>query len=275
MVYMDFKDSPQVVFQDAERDYFGEGYLRKRTWFDAAFHRRRARERIRAIRRHKRNGRLLDVGCGPGDLLVEARRAGFEPLGLEYSPALAAHARDRGGLEVYEGDVATLRSDAPFDVVVMSHVVEHVVSPIDTLREVRRLLTGNGVLYVATPNICSWEARFPGWGSYEPYHLSYFAPSTLTLALREAGFRVRELWTTEPFSAWLNTGLRGFLGHRYEQARLAMQRDVRGVRRPRAFVASTALNAARFVSGAMLTPIRRVQAARLRGEELVCIGAIA
>jgi SAM-dependent methyltransferase len=270
MVYADIPDAGSLV-ESVHRDYFGDGYLRKRAFFTDWPHRWKARRRLEVIRRHKPGGRLLDIGCGGGDLLVEARAAGYEGVGLDDSIALVAHARQRHGLEVHCGDPASFKPSAPFEVVVMSHVLEHVVRPLQMLESVRRFLVPEGILYVATPNIASWQARFAGWASYEPYHFVYFSPSTLTRALEQAGFRVLDLHTWEPLSGWLNTALRGWFGVGYSRVRLAVQGDPRGIYRVRYLLARAILGVARVGSGVLLTPVRMFQESRLKGEELICL----
>ena len=75
---------------------------------------------------HRPRGRLLDVGCGPGLLLDEARRRGYETAGLELSRASAAHARDALGLDVRELALEDFEDDGGgFDVVVLADVIEH------------------------------------------------------------------------------------------------------------------------------------------------------
>ena len=270
MVYADVPDASSLV-ESIHRDYFGDGYLRKRAFFTDWPHRWKARRRLRVIRHHKPGGRLLDIGCGGGDLLAEARAAGYEVVGLDDSIVLVTHVRQRHGLEIHCGDPASFKPSAPFDIVVMSHVLEHVVRPLEMLESVRRLLAPGGILYVATPNIASWQARFAGWASYEPYHFVYFSPSTLTLALEQTGFRMLHLHTWEPLSSWLNTTLRGWLGVGYSRVRLAVQSDPRGIHRLRYLLARAILGVARVGSGVLLTPVRMFQESRLRGEELICL----
>jgi len=270
MVYSDVPDASSLV-ESVHRDYFGDGYLRKRAFFTDWAHRWKARRRLEVIRRHKPGGRLLDIGCGGGDLLVEARAAGYEGVGLDDSITLVAHARQRHGLEVHCGDPASFKPSAPFEIVVMSHVLEHVVRPLQMLESVRRVLVPGGILYVATPNIASWQARFAGWASYEPYHFVYFSPSTLTRALEQAGFRVLDLHTWEPLSGWLNTALRGWFGVGYSRVRLAVQGDPRGIYRVRYLLVRAILGVARVGSGVLLTPVRMFQESQLKGEELICL----
>lgn len=271
MVYVDSGGATETLAEDAEREYFGDGYLRKRDPYTDWFHRNKARRRIALLRRYVRQGRLLEIGVGGGELLSEARSRGYAVAGVDVSPQLAEHVRSRHGIEVYCCNIAEFAPSGQFDVVVMSHVIEHVVDPMTMLEHARRLLAPGGVLYLATPNVACWEARFDGWASYEPYHLLYFAPGTLELTLNRAGFSVAEMRTDEPLSAWLNTAVRGVLRERYSAARRAVQEDSAGTHRGKYLTASAVLNSARIGSGIALTPVRLLQKQLLRGDELVCI----
>lgn len=137
-------------------------------------------------------GRLLDIGCWTGSLLVAARRRGWEPLGVEPSHWAAQRARERG-VDVIEGDLDT--ADVPpdgFDAVAMCDVLEHLAAPADALTVVRRLLRPHGALYLTVPDAGSPLARAMGrrWWSVLPMHLHYFTRSSMRMVLEHSGFRV-------------------------------------------------------------------------------------
>jgi SAM-dependent methyltransferase len=137
-------------------------------------------------------GRLLEIGCGLGDFLIEAGRHGYHATGVELSPSAVQTARARvpeavihcGRLE----DVPLPRGS--FDVCVLCDVIEHVRDPAVFVREVRALLKPDGVVYVATPSLNSWSARLLGgsWMEYKPEHLSYFNSASAQSLLYKAGF---------------------------------------------------------------------------------------
>jgi SAM-dependent methyltransferase len=136
--------------------------------------------------------RVLDVGCGDGAFLALAQACEWEVLGVEPDPKAArlAHAR---GLPVVEGGLDSLGDDhaSTFDVLTLSHVIEHVHEPVATLRQCLHLLKPGGRLWIETPNADSrGHQQFGGcWRGLEaPRHLVLFNPSSLRLALHEAGF---------------------------------------------------------------------------------------
>jgi len=90
------------------------------------------RRRVTLFRRLTglRQGRVLEIGCGPGLLLVQLRDAGYDVEGVELSTADATHGRERYGLAIREGRVETLPLERDrYDAVVMMNVVEHILDP--------------------------------------------------------------------------------------------------------------------------------------------------
>lgn len=144
-------------------------------------------------------GRLLEVGCGTGELLDGARGLGWTVTGVDFDPAAVAVARRRG-LDVREGDLAAQRfPDGAFDAVAMFHVFEHVPDPPALLAECRRILAPGGRLVVATPNPRSRGRRRFGeaWmGLDPPRHLHLYPPGVLRREAERAGFRTVDCRTT-------------------------------------------------------------------------------
>jgi SAM-dependent methyltransferase len=140
------------------------------------------------------HGRLLEIGCGHGELLVRAKQVGYDVTGVEVSAAAVEIARSKLGTSeaIVCGDIDSAGLPAGvFDVCVLADVVEHVRDPIDFLRTVRRLLKSDGVLLIAMPSLDSWSARMlrQNWMEFKPEHLSYFDVNTIQNALHQSGYR--------------------------------------------------------------------------------------
>ena len=135
------------------------------------------------------HGKLLDIGCGFGQMLRLARDRGFNVRGVEIQESSADYAR-RSGIDVFCGTVEQRKfDDGTFDVVTMWEVLEHVESPSATLREVSRIMKEDGILSIVVPNVASKNAkRDPYW--WKPYHFYHFSNETLSKYLRASGFDV-------------------------------------------------------------------------------------
>src|SRR4051794_28726363 len=155
---------------------------------EEAGRRRTARRLLRLMPPGKR---LLEVGCGHGLLLDEARAAGFEVEGLELSRDAAAYARGELGLRVHERTLAQHDAE-PCDAIVLADVLEHLDDPLAAIDDCLRLLATGGVLCLVTPDPSSRMARLAGprWWGYLPAHTFLLPRDTLRELLRERGLEV-------------------------------------------------------------------------------------
>jgi SAM-dependent methyltransferase len=134
-------------------------------------------------------GRLLDVGCGHGLLLDEARERGYETVGLELSRSAASHARAQLGLDVREAPVEDFADADGFDVIVLADVLEHLDDPVAAVDRCAGLLRPGGVLCVVTPDPSSVTARIAGrrWWGFVPAHACLVPRATLRELLAARG----------------------------------------------------------------------------------------
>lgn len=144
-------------------------------------------------------GRLLDLGCGQGDFLVEAAAAHWQATGMKFSEAAVSLCRERG-VEVVQGaSAANALSGRRFDVVTAFEVLEHLRSPGDLLSDAATLLERGGLIYLTTPNFNAL-LRHLERDSFAPIsypdHLCFFTPATLRKLAARHGFRVASLQST-------------------------------------------------------------------------------
>ncbi|MFP5225629.1 MAG: methyltransferase domain-containing protein [Actinomycetota bacterium] len=138
--------------------------------------------------------RLVDVGANTGTLVRLALEAGYDATGLELNEAGVSYARGRN-LPV---EAATLEQagfeDDSVDVITMSAVAEHLLSPASTFDACRAALKPGGVLVTAnSPNIRSlaWMTERHRWYGLQPQgHAWQFTPATLRSSLERHGFRI-------------------------------------------------------------------------------------
>lgn len=140
-------------------------------------------------------GRLLDVGCGSGEVLADMESVGWEAVGVDVD-SVAVEVAQGKGLSATCGTLEEQQyPDNGFQAITMNHVIEHVHDPVGLLRECRRILAPGGHLIVITPNLDSWgHRRFDGdWFHLDPpRHLWLFSRRTLRSLVERSGFlRVR------------------------------------------------------------------------------------
>lgn len=153
--------------------------------------RARALSRRRALRRRLAHppfaprqapGRVLDVGCGGGELLERYGARGWSTFGIDPAPQAAEAARRRGAT-VHEGTLDDQPwSPGSFDLVTFSHSLEHIPRPLAELRVARELLAPGGRIAIEAPNWRCWQRRlFRGrWFPLDlPRHLQHFSPRAL------------------------------------------------------------------------------------------------
>lgn len=144
-------------------------------------------------------GRLLDVGCGRGDLAAAFRARGWQVSGLDPSPAAAAAARALG-VDARTGFIdGAPWPDGSFDAVIFNHSLEHIPDPVGALEHAAALLRPRGRLFVAVPDWGSWQRKAFGsrWFHLElPRHLQHFHGAALERAVRHASFRPRTVRET-------------------------------------------------------------------------------
>lgn len=99
-------------------------------------------------------GKILDLGCGDGKLLLILRKLGFEVVGLDIAQSFVDRAMLYSGCKVFCGsaDNMIMFKDNEFDCVICTEVLEHIVSPYKSLFEINRILKLNGTSIISSPN---------------------------------------------------------------------------------------------------------------------------
>ena len=158
--------------------------------------RARNREILERLERRGCRGSLLDVGCGRGILMEDARRRGWRVAGVELAGKIAEEGIEERGLDIKVGTLADAAFPAAsFDAVIFSHSLEHLAAPAEALREAAGLVRAGGWVYVETPHWGSLSSRLlgRGWWNVDPdTHLFLFSRRALEILARRAGLEARE-----------------------------------------------------------------------------------
>ena len=143
--------------------------------------------------------RLLDLGCGEGQLAAELAAGGVRVLGADVAREPLRRARERHPqleLELLDGEGSWPLPDAAFDVVWAGEVIEHVADTSAWMSEVRRVLRSGGRLLISTPSLGraqllaaalsrrAFAARFEPRGD----HLRFYSAATLRELIASFGY---------------------------------------------------------------------------------------
>lgn len=154
--------------------------------------------------------KMLDVGCGSGLTLLEARNLGIEAWGIEADPNVKRFA-DTLDLRIHHGSL----HDQPFvgidfDLIVLNQVIEHIPEPDKALEMIRGRLAQGGRVIMVFPNTNSLWCKLSGarWINWHiPYHIHHFTAASFSQMAKRCGFQVVRSRTITP-NAWTILQLR-------------------------------------------------------------------
>ena len=142
---------------------------------------------------------MLDVGCGPGLFLLEAKKRNWEVYGTEFTDQQIEYLNQKG-VKTFKGKLTEDAFDKEsFDVIISSEVLEHINNPVEEMTLFNSFLRKGGLTYITTPNFNALE-RYLLKGKYNvidyPEHLCYYTPKTINTLLTRCGFKKVKIKTT-------------------------------------------------------------------------------
>lgn len=190
-------DSRTPSPEDLEKHYQNYSYSSLKPCPDATV--RSFLRLLKSFREFHKSGRLLDIGCGQGDFLIEAKHDGWQVFGSEYSDA-ALSLCARRGLEVIKEPISTSSfGNDKFDVITSFEVIEHIQTPNQLLEVANSLLRPGGLFYLTTPNFNA-ILRFLEGSSFAmfcyPEHLCFYSKRSISHLARRQGFMPLKITTT-------------------------------------------------------------------------------
>lgn len=159
-------------------------------------------EQIDVIVPFRDNGKILDVGCGNGQLTGWMKEHGWRTYGVDINKEACEQA-ERLGLNIFCGELqnANYTNDF-FDVIIIHHALEHLYDPLALLKECFRILKRDGILIIDCPNFGCFQNKLFGskWFAIDaPRHLYHFECDTLRKLLITAGFKIDKWKFQFPF----------------------------------------------------------------------------
>jgi 2-polyprenyl-3-methyl-5-hydroxy-6-metoxy-1,4-benzoquinol methylase len=155
---------------------------------------------LKTIKKIINKGLLLDVGCGTGIFIKQARDEGYSVQGIEPDMNYYEYAVKRTGVPVIKGFLRDIKADNKYDIITYWDVLEHTPDPKNELVNVKKYLKDKGVLVLRVPSsgyalLKAFIMRnFLKTGKHKildpPEHLFYFSKTAILRLLDDAGFKV-------------------------------------------------------------------------------------
>lgn len=148
-----------------------------------------------AIPVYRKGGKILDVGCGTGDILVLLKDLGWDTYGIDIDKKGMRIAKERGLTHMRVGTYKDVDKyqDNYFDCIRLYHVIEHINDPSLCLKILYKKLKPQGELFLCTPNFNTPIQKIFGsyWSALDaPRHLYLFTPQTLARIAKKYNFAV-------------------------------------------------------------------------------------
>jgi len=138
---------------------------------------------------HIAGNTILEIGVGAGQSILWFENEGFQVTGIEpdgRNVSMINRVLKRG--RVVESSVEEFSSDKVFDVIWMSHVLEHLIEPGDFIKKIKNNLKKNGIFFIEVPN-CEYEPMLKNSIEKNP-HLFHFTKKALIKLVENAGYKI-------------------------------------------------------------------------------------
>lgn len=162
----------------------------------------------------KAKGNLLDVGAGTGAFTNTMLQAGWNVTALEPDDIARSKAKSKYGLELRSPSELFTQTAESFDAITLWHVLEHIHTLKDYLKQFQAILKKDGRLVIAVPNYTSYDANYykEFWAGYDvPRHLYHFSPASMEVLAKQFGFVIE---ATKPM--WFDSVYVSMLSEQYK-----------------------------------------------------------
>lgn len=144
----------------------------------------------------RKDGKLLDVGCGSGQFLYEMKSLGLDICGIEPGN-FNEEGNKKYDLNIKKMDIKSARYPKDsFDIITLNHVLEHLNNPNETLYEINRVLKKEGTFILGIPNTNSLAYKIFGKNWYQldiPRHVINYSNKNIHILLGKNGFKIQKI----------------------------------------------------------------------------------
>jgi len=221
--YQILKTHPQPTLDKLGSYYEFEDYIShtdgKRTLFEKMYHfikRKAIRDKVKLINSYQPlKGKILDIGAGTGDFLLECKNQNWDILGIEPNDKAKGIALGKG---IKFGDTIEKLESNSFDVITMWHVLEHVPDVEHQVSELKRLLKPSGTIIIAVPNFKSYDANHykEFWAAYDvPRHLWHFSKTAIEKLFDKQNMNLEDI---KPM--WFDSFYVSLLSEKYKSGKM-------------------------------------------------------
>jgi 2-polyprenyl-3-methyl-5-hydroxy-6-metoxy-1,4-benzoquinol methylase len=218
------KTHPTPSLEALPKYYESEDYIShtdgKRTLFEKIYHlvkRNAIKGKVSLITSEQnQKGKLLDIGSGTGDFLVEAKNQGWSILGFEPNSDAKQLAANKG--ISFTEDIFALPENT-FDAVTMWHVLEHVPNLSEYIANLKRIVKPDGTIIIAVPNYKSYDAKYYNrfWAAYDvPRHLWHFSKTSIKRLFSDVDMELKKV---KPM--WFDSFYVSLLSEKYKNGKMS------------------------------------------------------
>lgn len=137
-----------------------------------------------------KDAKIMDIGCGAGELLIILKEHGFNNLkGVEPSIECVNRLKSHYDIDCIQGTLLTAPYTEKYDCVILNAVLEHLSDPREAIEKIKSILKPDGIIYLVAPNLFGYQNKF---SQFWFAHTFYPSKESLKMFLNATGFKIEK-----------------------------------------------------------------------------------